>query len=206
MRRLALQGTPADGRGGEDGEDRRRDREGCRFLRAFRIRLSRRRLGKVAEPLAVTAHHPRLLFGYGMMEIALEHFHLVDARLKELAAIKSALMVGCEFCIDIGTFLARGSGIPEQQLRDLSRFHESRAFSRVEKLVLQYAAEMTKPPVSVSETLFEDLREHFDEVQLVELTGAIALENYRARFSHAFGMGSQGFFEAPTAPCPTSLL
>lgn len=172
------------------------------FFGHVAYRLSRRRLGKVAEPLAVTAHQPCLLFGYGMMEIALERPHLVDVRLKELAAITAALIVGYAFCIDIGTFLARGSGIPRQQLRDLSSFHESRAFSRVEKLVLEYTAEMTKTPAFVPETLFEALREHFDEAQLVELTGVIALEKYRARVNHAFGMGSQWFSEGVYCPLP----
>jgi hypothetical protein len=43
--------------------------------------------------------------------------------------------------------------------------------------------------------LFGALREHFSDGQLVELTAVIALENYRARFNHAFGMTSQGFSE-----------
>ena len=43
--------------------------------------------------------------------------------------------------------------------------------------------------------LFGSLREHFSDGQLVEVTAAIALENYRARFNHAFGMISQGFSE-----------
>ena len=43
--------------------------------------------------------------------------------------------------------------------------------------------------------LFGSLREHFSDGQLVEVTAAIALENYCARFNHAFGMISQRFSE-----------
>jgi alkylhydroperoxidase family enzyme len=45
----------------------------------------------------------------------------------------------------------------------------------------------------VSDELFAKLREHFDESQMVELTSAIAWENYRARFIQAFDIEAQGF-------------
>lgn len=172
------------------------------LLGRFVYGFSRRRFGKVAEPLTVTAHHPRLLFGYGMMELALDRSHLVDERLKELAALKTAAVIGCEFCIDIGSALARNSRIMEEQLRDLPRYEESDAFSTLEKLVLSYATEMTRTPAAIPKELFDALREYFDEAQMVELTAAIALENYRARFNHAFGIGSQDFSEGAYCPIP----
>jgi hypothetical protein len=42
------------------------------LLRRFAYRFSRRRFGKVAEPMMVTAHHPRLLADYGAFELALD--------------------------------------------------------------------------------------------------------------------------------------
>jgi hypothetical protein len=42
------------------------------LLGRFAYRFSHRRFGKVTEPLKITAHHPRLFFGYGMMELALD--------------------------------------------------------------------------------------------------------------------------------------
>jgi hypothetical protein len=48
----------------------------------------------------------------------------------------------------------------------------------------------------------EQLAAHFDEAQLVELTSAIALENYRARFNWAFGLESQGFSEGAYCVAP----
>lgn len=168
----------------------------------FAYWFSRRRFGEVVEPLTVIAHHPRLLLGHSMMELALDRSNLVDDRLKELAVMKAALMVGCEFCIDIGSALARESGITEEQLRGLPEYRESDAFSPLEKLVIEYAAEMTKTPALIPEELFAALRGHFGEAQMVELTAAIALENFRARSNHAFGIGSQGFSEGAYCPMP----
>ena len=90
----------------------------------------------------------------------------------------------------------------EAQLRDLPAYEESAAFSPLERLVLDYAVAMTKTPVEVPEALFAQLGQHFTEAQLVELTAAIAWENYRARFDHAFGIEAQGFSEGAYCPLP----
>src|SRR5450755_2527157 len=84
----------------------------------------------------------------------------------------------------------------------LPDFEKSSAFSHVEKLVLRYAAAMTDTPVEVPDELFEALRRHFDERQLVDLTLAIAWENYRARFDHAFGIEAEGFYRGALCLLP----
>ena len=61
---------------------------------------------------------------------------------------------------------------------------------------------MTTTPVSVDDELVSELGKHFDERQLVELTAAIAWENWRARFNHALGIEAQGFNEAAFCPIP----
>jgi hypothetical protein len=59
--------------------------------------FSKRKFGKVADPLKVMGHHAPVSFGYGMFEMASERALLVDARLKDLAQIKAATLVGCPF-------------------------------------------------------------------------------------------------------------
>jgi len=54
---------------------------------------------------------------------------------------------------------------------------------------------MTQTPAAVSDDLFAEMQRHFDAKQLVELTSAIAWQNYRARFDHAFGAEAEGFAE-----------
>ena len=75
----------------------------------------------------------------------------------------------------------------------LGNYEESSAFTELEKLVLRYSEAMTQTPVDVSDDLFNDLSRHLNSQQLVELTSAIAWENYRARFDHAFGIEPEGF-------------
>ena len=66
--------------------------------------------------------------------------------------------------------------------------------------MIDYAAAMTRTPVEVPDELFAQLREHFDDAQLVELTAVIATENFRGRFNWAFGLGSEGFAEGLPTP------
>ena len=59
--------------------------------------FAKRRLGKLPEPAAVMAHHRWILQGAGAYELLLERARLVDRRLKALAGIKAAALVGCRF-------------------------------------------------------------------------------------------------------------
>jgi alkylhydroperoxidase family enzyme len=165
-------------------------------------RLSRRRVGRDVEPIAVYAHAPGLLLGYGMLEQATAGQHRAPERLKVLAETKAAALVNCEFCCDIASSIARETGVSERQLLALPRYAESEEFSELERLVLDYATAMTRTPATVTDELTASLREHFDERQLVELTHVIALENMRARFNSAFDMTPAGFSEGMVCVAP----
>jgi AhpD family alkylhydroperoxidase len=169
-------------------------------LTRYAFWYSRRNYGHVVGPTRVFAHHPLLLGGYGTLELAVERADRVEPRLKALAELKAATLTGCDFCIDIGSKLGRDSGVSEQQLKEFLFYRESDAFSPLERLVIDYAVGMSRTPVDVPDELFAQLREHFDDAQLVELTAAIATENFRGRFNWAFGIGSEGFADGTPRP------
>jgi AhpD family alkylhydroperoxidase len=164
--------------------------------------LTGRRTDRMIEPLEVYAHRPRLLIGYGMMEDATAKLHRVDERLKLLAELKAATLTSCEYCIDIGSQIARRAGIGEEQLLALPSYSDSDLFDELEKLVLDYAVGVSSTPVDVPDELFSKLRSHFDDAQLVELTSVIALENMRGRFNLALDIGSAGFSEGLVCAIP----
>jgi len=56
---------------------------------------------------------------------------------------------------------------------------------------------MTITGQKVTEELFGEVRRHFSEAQVVELTAAVALENFRSKFNVALGVESQGFCVIP---------
>jgi AhpD family alkylhydroperoxidase len=171
------------------------------FVR-YVFRESRKRFGGIPVPVAVTAHHPKLLVGYGMLEMATERSHRMDERLKELAELKAAQLAGCEWCLDFGSALVRAQGITDEEMRALVDYANSDLLGPDDKLVLDYATAMSRTPVEVPDELFERLRARFDEGQLVELTSVIALENYRARFNWALGIQSEGYSEGAYCVAP----
>jgi len=59
--------------------------------------MTKRKLGRVIAPVEVTAHHTRILWGYGQMEQSLAGSTAMDARLKHLAEMRVATLVGCPF-------------------------------------------------------------------------------------------------------------
>jgi AhpD family alkylhydroperoxidase len=149
--------------------------------------------GKPLEPLMVVAHHPALFRTYVAFEMGLETADLLPARLKELVQLKAAARIGCPFCLDIGSALARRAGLDEATLRALVDHGASDAFSPAEKLALDYTVAMTATPVVVPDGLVAALTEHFDAAEIVELSTLVAWENFRSRFNHALGIGAAGF-------------
>jgi len=59
--------------------------------------LTRRRLGRVILPVEVNAHHGKIFWGYVQMEQSQRGSRLVDAKLKGLAELRVATLVGCPF-------------------------------------------------------------------------------------------------------------
>jgi len=72
-------------------------RERAGVLVRFAYWFSRRMVGQVPEPLTVAAHHRWIFRAYTAYEFGLGRARLVDARLKALAGLKTAALVGCPF-------------------------------------------------------------------------------------------------------------
>jgi alkylhydroperoxidase family enzyme len=90
--------------------------------------------------------------------------------------------------VDLTDRLAREAGIAPEVLAELPRFRESSLFSDLEKLTLEYAEAITGTPARVPEELFRALEAQLSPEQMVELTAAVALENFSARFNQAFAI------------------
>lgn len=66
-------------------------------------RISRGKIRKmtgraeVVEPVRNLAHHTRILFGVGQMDLAIEAASSISNRYKDLAMLKVAQMIGCPF-------------------------------------------------------------------------------------------------------------
>jgi len=85
----------------------------------------------------------------------------------------------------------------EERLAEVTTWRDSTLFSDAERVALEYAERMTITGQNVDDALFARLKQHYSESQIVELTAAIALENFRSKFNPALGIEAQGFCLIP---------
>jgi alkylhydroperoxidase family enzyme len=95
--------------------------------------------------------------------------------------------------MDINASRGMQSGATEDKVRAIEQAGSSPLFDEAERAALAYAEAMTVTGQRVSDELFARVRTHFSEAQVVELTAAVALENFRSKFNVALGIEAQGF-------------
>jgi len=88
-------------------------------------------------------------------------------------------------------------GEGEAKLAAVTRWRDSDLFSEPERVALEFAERMTITGQKVDDALHAALRRHYSEAQIVELAGAIALENFRSKLNPALGVEAQGFCMLP---------
>ena len=85
------------------------------------------------------------------------------------------------------------AGATDDKIRQVPTWRDSELFSAMEQDALEYAEKMTITGEKVTDALWGRLRGHFTEAQLVELTAAVAVENFRSKFNVPLGVEAQGF-------------
>ena len=84
-----------------------------------------------------------------------------------------------------------------EKLAEVTTWRDSTLFSEAERLALEYAERITYTDRKVDDALVADLKSHYSDAQIVELTAAIAMENFRSKFNPALGIEAQGFCVVP---------
>ncbi|HTB08238.1 MAG TPA: carboxymuconolactone decarboxylase family protein [Acidimicrobiales bacterium] len=157
--------------------------------------------GSGIEPIEIWAYQPKMMMGMGRFNQAVRKGSSVDQRLKNLIELKGAQMIGCEYCVDLGSQICRNSGLSDEELLALPTYRSSDLFTTREKVALDYAVAVMRTPVEVTDELFAKMREHFNEKQMVEITAHLMVVNLD-RFNAAFDIGSAGFSEGMVCVVP----
>ena len=95
--------------------------------------------------------------------------------------------------MDINASRGMQAGATEDKIREVESAATSALYDDVERAAIEYAESMTITGRRVSDDLFARIRRYFSEAQIVELTAAVALENFRSKFNVALGIEAQGF-------------
>src|SRR5665811_199091 len=102
--------------------------------------------GSGIEPIEVWAYQPKKMFAMGKFNQAVRKGKSVDERLKNLVELKGAQMIGCEFCVDLGSQICRNAGFSDEELLALPHYQQSKLFTEREKLALDYAVAVMRTP------------------------------------------------------------
>jgi AhpD family alkylhydroperoxidase len=162
------------------------------FMMRMAFWMTRRKIGKVITPMkVVTARVPKSLrMTYEIAKMAEKGFTL-DRGLQFLLHTHISEINGCQFCIDISQAAALSEGRSLEKIKKLPRYREDPAFSLAERAALAYVEEVSKTK-NASDSTFEELRRHFSESQIAEITLLTAIENYYNLINRSLGIESDG--------------
>jgi alkylhydroperoxidase family enzyme len=88
------------------------------------------------------------------------------------------------------------------KVAEVLTWRDSTLFSDSERAALEYAERITHTGQQVDDALFAEVQKHFTEAQIVELTAAIAFENFRSKFNPPLRIEAQGFCLVPKRDGP----
>jgi AhpD family alkylhydroperoxidase len=101
-----------------------------------------------------------------------------DPRLRELVKIRASQLNGCAYCLDMHTRDAREAAEDERRVATLAGWHESPFFTPRERGALALTDAVTRlGDHGVSDAVWADATEHFDEAELAQLLWAIVAIN-----------------------------
>lgn len=154
----------------------------------------KRKYGAVLEPARLWGRTPKVFATLALLYGALDRRSSpLEPSLRTLVTVRVSQINGCPFCVDINSATALKRGIDKEKLLALSDFADSGLFSDKELAALHYAEAVTRSDLRPTALHFQQLRRHFNDDAIIELTGLIAFQNLSSKFNAALGVPAQGF-------------
>lgn len=112
----------------------------------------------------------------------------LESSLMELVKIRASQINGCAYCLDLHSKEAREQGETEKRLYVLCAWRESPLFSPRERAALAWTESLTLiADRRAPDALFDDIRQHFTDEELTNLTMRIGQINSLNRIAIGFG-------------------
>jgi AhpD family alkylhydroperoxidase len=123
----------------------------------------------------------------------------LERSLLELVRLRASQINHCAYCIDMHTKDARAQGETEQRLYLVGAWREAPLYSERERAALEWTEAVTKVgDTHVPDNVFERVRQHFEEAELVALTFAVVAINSWNRLAVSF-RADVGTYQPQTA-------
>ena len=139
--------------------------------------------GPFSSLVGVMANRPPVLeHTFGLL-LDLKAEGVLPTRYLELALVTVSKLNECTFCVSNHTPRLNASGISLTAAENILDFETVEEFDALDRLVVDYAIQVTRDFHRVRDGMLDRLREHFDDAQIVELTWRIALCGAFNRFN-----------------------
>ena len=153
--------------------------------------------GKDMLPARILAWYPKAAIGAGVLESMVAHHDgKLDERILKIVRIQASYAAACSFCIDMNSHQSEEKHITNDEwmvLQGQKGFDEVQTFSEREMLAMEYAKLVSQTPLKFSQDFIENLKNHFNEREIVILASTAAQVNYWARLIQAMGIPPAGF-------------
>ncbi|BCG09810.1 carboxymuconolactone decarboxylase family protein [Buttiauxella agrestis] len=167
------------------------------------VSMQQKHFGSVLNPTRWWGRFPFLFWLVALFVGFLERRRAkIDPVVRSLVMTRVSQQCCCEFCIDANSLrLAERSGSMDKVLA-VANWREETLFTAKEKAALAYADAMTATPPQISDALKAELKTHYDDPAITELTALIAFQNLSARFNAALDIPAQGLCVSATGKQP----
>ena len=127
----------------------------------------------------------------------------LEPKLLELVRLRSSQLNGCAYCVDMHSKDARAAGESEQRIYAVPVWKETPFFTERERAALAWTEAVTEVGRSgVPDALFEEVRAHFTDEELVNLTMAVVTINGWNRLAVSFRSEPGSYRPQPVPHAP----
>jgi len=140
-------------------------------------------MGFVPSSLYAMGHRPEILRAFAMLAGAVIGPGTVDPGLKQLVAYVASTASGCRYCQAHTSAHAARFGIATEKIEHAFEFETHPDFSAAERAALRLARDAALVPNLVTGDHFTELRQHFDQEQIVEMVAVTALFGWLNRWN-----------------------
>lgn len=145
-------------------------------------------LGFTPTSLFTMMRRPRIANAFlEMNQAVMENQGRVTSALKRLIAYLSSRTTGCRYCEAHAIRAAERYGAEAEQLDNIWEYKTHPAFNDAERAALDLAIAASMVPNGVDDEIAERMRQHWEEGEIVEIMGVIALFGYLNRWNDSMG-------------------
>ena len=141
-------------------------------------------LGFVPNSVLIMQRRPKMVKALSQLAAAIwDPESSVDLGFKRLLSHVASRAAGCQYCMAHTAGGALLKGVSEAKLAAVWDYQSSPLYSVAERVALDVALAAAQVPNDVTDDMFNTLRQHWNDDQVVEIVGVIAMFGFMNRWN-----------------------